>query len=449
VGRGGQVTARLITGFLVVLAIAFLAWLLLLSGGSSYRVNLTLDNASQLVEGDQVKVGGVPVGTVDSIDLSHDGRARVSLSIDDGGIAPLRTGSRAEVRSASLSGVANRYVSLTPGPVNGGKIPDGGTIPAEDTSSEVDLDEVLNTLDPSTLRDLKLLLRNGAGGLSGNGTKLAAAIHALDPALSQVVGVEQQVLRDEGTFSRFLVESASVVSAVATRPPELTRLVGSGRATLDELASRDAALDSLLRRAPDTLRRANTTLVNLRSTLRDVDPAVIEARPAAAPLAQFLNRLSPVARQARPVVASLRRTIDHPGSDDLIGVLQRVPALEQRAVPAFGSAVSLVQDALPVLNEVRPYTPDLVGGLANGFGGTTAGYYDANGRYTRISFQGSPFSATNFGSLLGAPPAVPGITGYRRGVSRRCPGAAAQSAPDGSNPWLIGEPTCAPGDSPR
>ena len=449
VGRGAQVTARLMTAAVVLVACAAIAWLLFLSGGSSYEVNLTLDNASQLVRGNQVKVGGVAVGLVHSIELGDDGRARVALSIDDSSVTPLHHGSRAEVRSASLSGVANRYVAITPGPVNGAEIPDGGDIPAHDTSAEVDLDEVLNTLDPQTLRDLTLLVHGGARGLSGRGAALGRAIEVLDPALWQVTSLEQEVLRDEHTFTRFLVESADVVTAVASQPERLERLVSSGRATLDEIAARDASLDSLLRRAPSTLRQANTTLVNLRSTLEDVDPAVIEARPAAPLLADLLDRLRPVARQGRPVVASLRRTIDHPGGDDLLGVLAAVPALERRAVPAFESAVATVEDALPVVNEVRPYTPDLVGGLMNGFGGSTSGYYDANGRYTRISFQSNAYSLANFPSLLPTAPAVPGLTGYRKNVTRRCPGAAAQPAPDGSNPWLIGEPVCSPGDSPR
>ncbi|MEA2439052.1 MAG: phospholipid/cholesterol/gamma-HCH transport system substrate-binding protein, partial [Thermoleophilaceae bacterium] len=396
------------TGAAVVLAAAALAWLLFLGGGSSYEVSLTLDNASQLVEGNQVKVGGVAVGTVDSIALADDGRALVRISIDDEGVTPLHSGSRAAVRSSSLSGVANRYVALTPGPVNGGTIADGGSIPAEDTSAEVDLDQLLNTLDPATLRDLKALVRGGARGLQGRGAKLGRAIETLDPALSQVTAVEQELLRDEETFTRFLVESADVVSAVATRPAQLERLVASGRVTLEELATRDAALDSLLRRAPNTLREANTTLVNLRTTLKDIDPAVIEARPVAPLLAQFLDRLRPVARDARPVVAQLRAAIDHPGSDDLLGVLARVPQLERRAVPAFGSAVSTVNDALPVVKEVRPYTPDVVGGLFNGFGGTTAGYYDANGRYTRISFQSNAYSLQGIGSLIPVPQNAPG-----------------------------------------
>jgi phospholipid/cholesterol/gamma-HCH transport system substrate-binding protein len=442
------VSARLFTLAAVVLAVGVVGWLLFSGGGDSYEVSLMLDNASQLVEGNQVKVGGVAVGSVNSIELADNGQAQVRISIDDDSVTPLHTGSRAAVRSSSLAGVANRYVALTPGPVNRGTIADGGAIPAEDTSAEVDLDEVLNTLDPTTLRDLKMLVHGGARGLDGRGTQLGRAIVALDPALSQVGAVEQELLRDEDTFTRFLVESADVVGAVAKRPAQLERLIGSAHATLGELATRDDSLDRILRRAPDTLREANTTLVNLRTTLKDVDPALVEARPLAPVLADFLDRLRPVTRDARPVVAQLRRAIDHPGSDDLLGVLERVPALERVAVPAFGSATSTVEDALPVVNEVRPYAPDAIGGLFNGFGGTTAGYYDANGRYTRISFQSNAYSLTGLGSLIPIPQNAPGLTGYRKGVVRRCPGAATQSAPDGSNPWLIGEPTCSAGDSP-
>lgn len=435
--RGAQVAARLMTVALVVLAVGVVAYLLFADSGGSYRVVLALDNASQLVRGNQVKVGGVPVGSVSKLELGQDARARVEISIDDHGVTPLHRGTRAEVRSTSLAGVANRYVALTPGPVNEPELASGATIPARDTQSEVDLDEVLNALDPQTLRDLKLLIRNGAGALSGRGRQLGQALTALDPALSQMDGLERELLHDQGRFGRFLVESADVVSAVASRRPQLQGLVASGRATLGEVGSRDAALDSLLRRLPATLRQGNTTLVNLRAALADIDPTLRVARPVAQPLSNTLTLAQPVMRAARPVVGSLRATIDRPGGGDLVGLLQQLPSLERSAVPALDSTSATVSDLLPIVTEARPYTPDAVGGLFNGFGGSTGGYYDANGQYTRISFQSSTYSLESIASLAPVPSSTPGLTGYENGVTARCPGSATQPVQDGSNPWVV------------
>ena len=444
--RGAQIAVRALTAALLALAVLIIAFLLFAGSGGSYTLTLTLDNASQLVKGNEVRVGGVTVGSIESLELGHDARAQIVVSIDDASVRPLHRGSTAEIRSTSLAGVANRYIALRPGPSNAPEIPSGGSLPAKDVTSEVDLDEVLNTLDPATLSDLRLLVRGGASALSGRARPLGRAIDALNPALAQGDALEREVLHDQGTFARFLVESADVVSAVAPRAPALERLVSSGNATLGEIAARDRDLDGLLRQMPATLRQTNTTLVNLRATLGDVDPAIKLARPVAAPLAEFLRRLRPVARDARPVIGQLRRTVDRPGSADLIGVLRGLPSLARTAVPALDSTQATVGDLLPILTEVRPYTPDAVGGLFNGFGGTTSPYYDANGHYTRISFQSSAYSLANIGSLTPVPPATSGVTGYRKNVVGRCPGASTQSAPDHSNPWQV--PGCNPGDNP-
>ena len=430
---------------LVVIAV-FVAGALLFSSGGGYRITLRLDNASQLVKGNQVKVGGVPVGSIDKLELGDDSRAEIEISIKDEKLDPLHEGTTAEVRATSLAGVANRYIALKPGPNNRPAIPSGGEIPADDTTSQVDLDQLLNTLDSETQRDLRTLVGGSADALDGRGRQLGRAVEVLNPALAQIDALETELLRDQGRFARFLVESADVVSAVATREPELTGLVASGRATLEEIAARDAELDSLLRRLPNTLRTTNTSLVNMRAALDDVRPTVRLARPVAAPLADTLRLLRPVTRDARPVVAQLRETVDRRGRRDLIGVLKTLPELERAATPALRSTTATVEDALPVVTELRPYTPDVVGGLMNGFGGTTGSYFDANGHYARISFQSNAYSLTGLGSLVPAPPGTPGITGYRRGVVARCPGAATQSAPDRSNPWVV--PGCNPEDSP-
>ena len=143
--------------------------LALLVRGPAYELTLTVDSASQLVKGDQVKVGGVPVGKVSGIGLADDGRARLKLSLRDDELTPLHAGTTALIRSTSLAGIANRYVAIFPGPNNAPEIPDGGEIPADDATAEVDLDAVLNTLGPSAQRDLHERKRQGERQATGNG----------------------------------------------------------------------------------------------------------------------------------------------------------------------------------------------------------------------------------------------------------------------------------------
>ena len=81
------------------------------------------------------------------------------MSIDEDH-APLRRGTRAIVRQASLSGIANRYVDLTLPAQTAAKIPDGGVIDQDATTSAVDLDQLFNTLDPPHPQ-------GPAGGLQG------------------------------------------------------------------------------------------------------------------------------------------------------------------------------------------------------------------------------------------------------------------------------------------
>jgi phospholipid/cholesterol/gamma-HCH transport system substrate-binding protein len=374
----------------------------------------------------------------------------VTLTIDDGDLAPLHQGSRVEVRSVGLASVAGRYVALAPGPNNLPEIHDGGEITADNTQSEVDLDTVLNSLDPRTLGDLRRLVQGLGSATAGRGRAFNRAMYDLNPALSQTAATTSEIVRDQPVFERFLLESADVVGAVASRSGDLERLVPAAGGTLAAIANRTAALDEILRRLPPTLREANTTLVNLRGAIGDLRPAVHDARPVAPLLNETLVRLRPVARSGLQVIPRLRSLIDRRGPEDLLGVVKTMPSVAAKAVPAFESAVATTKDALPIVEQLRAYGPDLIGGQVEGYGGAGSIYYDANGHFARISFQGSGFTLNNQGQLVPQPPTVGGLTGYRKDVRARCPGAGTQPAADRSNPWHPGGGfPCNPADDPR
>ncbi|HEY5389423.1 MAG TPA: MlaD family protein, partial [Solirubrobacteraceae bacterium] len=113
---------------LVVLIVAYIVF----AGGGGSTYKLEFDEADQLVRGDQVQVGGVPVGTVKSLELTHDFKAIVTIHVDSS-LAPLHAGTTAQVRVPSLSSVANRYVALSPGPNNAPALPAGTKLPASAT----------------------------------------------------------------------------------------------------------------------------------------------------------------------------------------------------------------------------------------------------------------------------------------------------------------------------
>jgi phospholipid/cholesterol/gamma-HCH transport system substrate-binding protein len=154
---------------------------IVLSGGSTYKVQAVFQNASQIVSGDLVEVAGNPVGTVSNIALTPDGQAQLTLSIDKPNYNPLRQGTQATIRETSLSGIANRYVDLRPGSVANGKIRDGGTISAGATTSEVDLDQIFNTLNGPTRKGLQDVFQGSASQVKGEGRRMQAALAYLNP----------------------------------------------------------------------------------------------------------------------------------------------------------------------------------------------------------------------------------------------------------------------------
>src|SRR5215213_4520447 len=183
------------TALLAIAAAVVLAALLLLGGGTGgYTVKASFQNASQLVKGNLVQVSGQAVGKVENIDLTPDGQAEITMSIDKK-FAPLRRGTGAIVRQASLSGIANRYVDLTLPAQSAPSIPDGGVLEQDATTSAVDLDQVFNTFDPKTRKDLQRVFEGSAKQYKGQGQAMNEGLLYLNPSLSASSKLFQELNR--------------------------------------------------------------------------------------------------------------------------------------------------------------------------------------------------------------------------------------------------------------
>src|SRR3954465_11160166 len=151
-------------------------------GSSGYTVTATFENAGQLVKGNYVEIAGRPIGKVKSVELASNAQARVKLTVGSG-FDPLHEGSTAVIRASSLSGIANRYIELHPGPNSAPKIDDGGQSVADRTQAPVDLDQLFNTPPAKTRKGLQNIVKGGATQYRGKSAEVADRLHYFNPAL--------------------------------------------------------------------------------------------------------------------------------------------------------------------------------------------------------------------------------------------------------------------------
>jgi phospholipid/cholesterol/gamma-HCH transport system substrate-binding protein len=414
--------------------VAVVAWLLLRGdGGTTYK--LRFENAGQLVRDDDVQVGGRRIGAIRAIELTDDNQAEITIDVQDD-YAPLHEGTTALIRATSLSGIANRYVALTPGPNSNRELPEGAVLGTDKTTAIVDLDQLFNTLDAPTRKALQGFIQGNAQWYDNRGREANAATKYLNPALSSSRRLVNEVVANQQTLNAFLRNASKTVGALAERRDDLANLVSNANATTTAIGDENVALNEALGFLPGTLRKANTTFVNLRATLDDLDVLVAASKPATKDLARFLRELRPLVADARPTIADLRTLVRRDGAgNDLTDLLKKAPPLERAAKPAFAHSIEALQKSTPVIKFIRPYTPDFIGWLRDF--GQGASNYDANGHFARIQpmFNAYSFTDSPTGAVLTPIPASQRLDGLQTGVVKRCPGMASQAPVDGSAPF--------------
>ncbi|MBA2522103.1 MAG: MCE family protein, partial [Solirubrobacterales bacterium] len=389
---------------LVALAAVIVAAVLLLTGasGSSYEVTAEFTNASQLVGGEVVNVGGTPAGKVSKIELADNGNALITFSVDDQ-YAPLPAGTVAQIRSFSLSGVANRQVELTfpPEGTPGEEIADGGFMSRAQTISEVDLDEVFNTLDPETVSDFKKVIKGFAISFKGTADDANQGIKYLNPFLSTSRRTFSELTRDTPALEQLIVNGSQLTHTLAARRGDIASLVGNLDQMMNAIARQRTSLTTAIHQLPDFMRNFNTTAVNLRATLDDADPLVAASIPVAERLSPFFRNFRAAAADLVPTIRDLDVIIQDPGrNNDLVDLTKLQPSLAKIAVGpvrrngekrqgAFPESSTALHDSLDELAFFRAYQPELTGWFDD-FG--HSGITDANGGIGRIGTTFNTFS---------------------------------------------------------
>jgi phospholipid/cholesterol/gamma-HCH transport system substrate-binding protein len=185
-------------------------------GQHTYRAMFT--SASQLHPGADVRVAGVPSGSVQDVSLLDNGDAQVTFSLDDG--VPITTSSTLAIRYLDLAG--NRYLAISPGSRVAAVQPADQVIGLARTTPALDINDLLQGfkplltgLDPAAMNQLSLEI---VQTLQGDGPTINALIQ-------HAASLTSGLAKNDQLIGAFVTNLDAAVSTLSAKHTQLTTLV--------------------------------------------------------------------------------------------------------------------------------------------------------------------------------------------------------------------------------
>ncbi len=239
------------------------------ASGSIYHANFA--NASRLKTGQDVRIAGVPVGTVKSIKLAPDNTVDVAFDVNKR--YQLYTSTRALIRYENL--VGDRYLEITSGPGELRKLPAGGSISRDNTAPALDLDALLGGLRP-VLKGL-------------DGSKVNEVSNAVIELLQGQGGALSEMLASTSAFTSDLAARDQLIGDVISNLNNLLKTVDAKGAQFDKSVDQLQQLITGLAQNSDPIAGAIQPLASAEADLTDM---LVKARR---PVQGVLENLRPLA----------------------------------------------------------------------------------------------------------------------------------------------------------
>jgi phospholipid/cholesterol/gamma-HCH transport system substrate-binding protein len=325
---------------LIVLAVAVTGYILHNEGlrfpfvqSTPFTVNAAFSTAQAVTpgQGQTVRVSGVQIGTLSNVTLK-DGYAIVKMGIDKKYRRLIHTDATALLRPKT--GLQDMFIELNPGSGSAPVVNPGYTIPLPQTAPEVNVDEILASVDADTRQYLQLLV-NGAGqGLNGRGGELAQVLQKFEPTHQDLARLNQ---------------------AVAVRGTELAHLVNALRRLNDALAARSGQIGSLVVSSSQVFRALASENQNISRSIVDLPPALAQTRATLAQVQTFAQLLGPTATKLLPAAQAL------PAANQALAALAKpsTPIIKNQIRPFVVAARPLVRNLQPASINLANATPNL------------------------------------------------------------------------------------------
>ncbi len=336
----------------VLLAVGALAAVLLATsaGGSNgrYEVRAIFDDAANIIPGENVKIGGVKVGTVGSVTPTPQAKAAVVLTISSEGFKDFRADASCTIRPQALIGEkfvdclpTQPRVAGTPLPPPLRKIRNGQEgagqllLPVQNTSSPVDVD-LLGDISRLPERQRFTILINELGaGLAGRGSDLREVIRRANPALQELDRVLSILASENKVLARLAVDSDRALQPFANVRSQFADFIQQANTVAQASARHRGALARNLQLFPPFLRQLGPSMERLAALAEQTTPAFTDLKAAAPGINKAFTSLPAFSRSSTQFFQSLGATAKVSG-----------PAL--RAVqPLLGRLATLGKEARP------------------------------------------------------------------------------------------------------
>jgi phospholipid/cholesterol/gamma-HCH transport system substrate-binding protein len=269
---------------------------------SPFTINAEFSTAQAVTpgQGQSVRVSGVQIGLIGNVTLKN-GTAEVQLQIDPKYKRLIHTNATALLRPKT--GLKDMFVELQPGGKPAPVVKSGWTMPVSNTLPDVDVDEILSSLDGDSRSYLELLV-NGAGqGLKGKGgDELAQVLERFEPTHRDLARLNKAVAV-RGTDLRQLVNSLKRLNtALTTKQGQIVQLVDSSSTVFRAFASQDNNISRAIVDLPGTLQQTTQTLAKVQQFAQLLGPTSANLLPAAKALPAANAALTALAKPSAPIV---------------------------------------------------------------------------------------------------------------------------------------------------
>jgi phospholipid/cholesterol/gamma-HCH transport system substrate-binding protein len=351
----------------------------------SYEIKIPFDEAAQLAQQSDVRISGVNVGKVKSIERNPGKLAIATIEIDDK-YAPIPVDTRAILRTKTL--LAETYVELTNGDRNGPKLEDGATLAAANVARSVQIDEIFRTFNPRTRAAFQEWMRQFAIAVNGRGQDLSAAFGELDTTFTEFDELFRTLDTQRVAVRQLFKNGAVALNAFRGRQGQLADLIRNSNNVFQTTAARDRDIEALFRAFPTFEDESRLTLDRLRRFAQNTDPLMRQLVPAARQLSPTLVALTRLAPQAKGFFEGFGTVIARSTSG--------FPALRKLLrddFPPFLRAIDpFVRNLNPIITGLGLYKHEITAAMANVTAATNAVHLNSAGKQVHYLRTLGPFS---------------------------------------------------------